>query len=401
MSEVFKKNKVIVASLYYKPYYGGVENSLYYISKSLIRKGCVVEILASNRTPSGGVINDSVDDIIKINRFKYPRYTLSIFKPLMIILSVLSALNRLKVDKDAIILCRNHLVVLGFYLYGIKNITYIVPSLIDGLDTKFNKDNISFLELIKKSLIQFLIVSQSIVIQKIAFSYSRKIVVFSNMMRNQILSKYNSVRPKVSVISPGVDRSRFNRLSLDLDSINTCDNHRITFLCMARLAESKGYNDVVDAMELLDEGVLHRIRVLIVGDGPEKLKLETKVEKLKLGSVIKFYPSTTEPEKYYKMSDYFFMTSRYESFGQTIIESFSSGVPVLAYNSESIDTASSEIISHGYNGFLCDLNNYDLAALISRVVSIRKHDKELINLNCIETSKKYSWDRFVEMCINS
>ncbi len=100
------------------------------------------------------------------------------------------------------------------------------------------------------------------------------------------------------------------------------------FLMMSRLTREKDFPMAISAMKR----VIHhhpRVGLLIVGDGPEKKKLERLVSSANLYEHIIFVPRTEDIAYYYKMCDAFLITSRYEGYGRTAIEALSEGKPVI------------------------------------------------------------------------
>ena len=86
----------------------------------------------------------------------------------------------------------------------------------------------------------------------------------------------------------------------------------------------------------------------------------------------------------------------YESFGQTILEALSAGLPIIAFNSkaEGINTASSEIIENNLNGVLCEYTIDGLMNGIESILNLGEHISEISNRNRNKALKHYTWERF-------
>ncbi|MEQ5997763.1 glycosyltransferase [Staphylococcus saccharolyticus] len=76
----------------------------------------------------------------------------------------------------------------------------------------------------------------------------------------------------------------------------------------------------------------------------------------KLHDKVKILDYTKNPLTEFKTSKASLLTSKYEGFGLTIIESIEMGCPALSYN---IPYSPSEIIKNGENGYLIEENNID------------------------------------------
>jgi len=69
--------------------------------------------------------------------------------------------------------------------------------------------------------------------------------------------------------------------------------------------------------------------LLLVGDGPEKSKIQKYIHKHNLQQNVIIKPWTENIYQYYKSADIFMMTSFYEGYGRTAIEAAYQNVPVI------------------------------------------------------------------------
>lgn len=114
----------------------------------------------------------------------------------------------------------------------------------------------------------------------------------------------------------------------------------------------------------------------IVGDGEDLIEAKLLASRLKINN-IKFY-GFSDPIAFYQTSSIFCMSSSFEGFPLTLIESMYCGSVPIVFNSF---LSASEIIDDGYNGFLIppfDLTEYSrvLSELMSNYYSL-----EHISLN--------------------
>lgn len=100
------------------------------------------------------------------------------------------------------------------------------------------------------------------------------------------------------------------------------------------------------------------IELVILGDGPDALCLQQKVKGLELEDKVKLLSYVADPRPIISKAIFSTLTSRYEGFGMTLIESLQLGIPVVSVDCKS---GPSEIISHKENGLL--VNNHDPRAL--------------------------------------
>ncbi|QZE12913.1 glycosyltransferase family 4 protein [Halosquirtibacter laminarini] len=382
---------VVVCSLYYKPFVGGVESSLYYISQALKSMDEKVVIWTSDRTPSGKRAKSGFEDGVQIKRFYHPPIWFSIFTPICLILSLLRALYKDHFDRNQEVICRNHIMAVGFLLYGVRKVVYVVPSLASQIDTEVSSVA-SLKERFRAYIVRFGMISQHIIIQNIAIKKVPQLVVFSDTMFRQVIKVASN--HKVSMLLPGVDHARYHRslnIRKSLRSSLFLDPNFV-FLCMGRMVPQKQYHDVVEAVSLLPELIKHKIKILIVGSGPEKAALIRLIQDKEVNNCFEICEATDKPEMFYAASDCFLMTSRFEPFGQTVTESLASSLPVIAYKSEM--SASSEIVEDGLTGLLCPMNPSDLAACMTRIVMMKESDYNTMQKRCVVATNRYSWHEF-------
>ena len=149
-------------------------------------------------------------------------------------------------------------------------------------------------------------------------------------------------------------------------------------MILGRIVKVKGIDLTIRAIAELNNSNTY---LLIVGNGPEIKSLKNLAIELNIKENILFVNFTRKPNLFFQASDAFLMSSTYESFGQTILEAMSSGLPILGFKSDGnkVITATSEIVEHGVNGFLCEYSTSNFADLIRKFLSTPDQDlKELV-----------------------
>ena len=147
-------------------------------------------------------------------------------------------------------------------------------------------------------------------------------------------------------------------------SYSDCTNKRV--LILARLVFQKGIVPFLKHWV----GVQNKHpdwELCIVGDGPEKEKLEQ--EKAEYGlQTVHIYPYTIHPATEYLESSIFLLPSVFEGWPLVVIESMSYGVPVIAYDCL---CGPSEIIQDGVDGFITKYQ--DPQEMIEKVNCLIEH----------------------------
>ena len=102
------------------------------------------------------------------------------------------------------------------------------------------------------------------------------------------------------------------------------------------------------------------IKVVIVGDGPVRAKLEKELQ----GAIFMGFKSGEELSKLYASFDVFVHTGTDETFCQAVQEALASGVPVVAPASG----GPLDLVQHGHNGFLwTETSRYSLVGAVTEL----------------------------------
>lgn len=176
----------------------------------------------------------------------------------------------------------------------------------------------------------------------------------------------------IKVITTGVDTNRFSK-TID-------DNHaELVLLFVGRLISRKNVDMIIEAYEKLKKN--NKIKLIIVGDGPEKEKLE------KLSSSTIFTGAIDNPEEYYKKADIFITPSIYgEGLQGTILEAMSSGLTIVATNT----TVNSELLGKT-GGFLV---KPEIDSIIGGIEKAILADRKSISKRNIKYVKdNYNWKK--------
>jgi glycosyltransferase involved in cell wall biosynthesis len=98
---------------------------------------------------------------------------------------------------------------------------------------------------------------------------------------------------------------------------------------IGRLHYQKNYEFLIEVLpEILK--IKPEIIVILIGDGPERKKLENLIKKKKLEEKIFLIGELKNASKYIKAFDLFVLPSRYEGLSITLIETLFAQVPILA-----------------------------------------------------------------------
>lgn len=101
-----------------------------------------------------------------------------------------------------------------------------------------------------------------------------------------------------------------------------------------------------------------RARLVMVGDGPDRLAAERKAADLGLTDAVDFVGEQQDVVAWLSAADLFLLPSSQESFGLAALEAMSCEVPVVASRVGGLP----EVIQDGVTGFICDPDDADAMA---------------------------------------
>ncbi|CAH1662209.1 Glycosyltransferase involved in cell wall biosynthesis [Chelatococcus asaccharovorans] len=132
-------------------------------------------------------------------------------------------------------------------------------------------------------------------------------------------------------------------------------------VAMGRLSAEKGYRDLIRAMAFVPRDVAWRL--LLVGEGRERARLERLATRLGLDDRIAFAGYARDPFPWFQRAEIAVSCSLYEGFGNSLVEALACGTQVVATD---CPYGPREILDYGRFGRLVPTRDpRDLAAAIS------------------------------------
>ena len=146
-------------------------------------------------------------------------------------------------------------------------------------------------------------------------------------------------------------------------------------LCVGRLVPDKGQFILIDAVtRLIAKG--YKLRLHLVGDGPDKSTLETEVKQRGLTEQIIFVGAVNQDEiiQFYENTDIFVLASFAEGLPVVLMEAMAMAIPCVTTNITGIP----ELIEHRINGLLVAPSDIDgLAVAIAELMDKPDFRKQL------------------------
>jgi glycosyltransferase involved in cell wall biosynthesis len=202
---------------------------------------------------------------------------------------------------------------------------------------------------------------------------SSHIVAISGDIERRVREDYRCERD-IKVIHYGLSPVSFEGRTRAQLGIREGD---IVLISIGRLIKRKALDDLLLAVSRLED---EKIRLLIIGEGPEEPHLLDLAERLGLASRVDFLGAIWGEAKfqYLAASDMFVLPSVHEGFGLVFLEAMYCGLPVVASSSG----GQTDFLRDGETGFLVPVGDVD--ALADKILRLGRDEalrKEISEFN--------------------
>lgn len=196
---------------------------------------------------------------------------------------------------------------------------------------------------------------------KFAIERSDGVTAVSRYLMNRTVEEFD-IRREIRVIPNFVDvlRPSQNRDLCSRDAL--APNGEKILMHASNFRPVKRIADVVRIFARVRE--LIPAKLILIGDGPERLFIQQLVRELKLTADVQFMGEQDQLEPLFLCADLFLLPSEQESFGLTALEAMNCGVPVIATSIGGLP----EVITHGETGYLFPVG--DIADMAASAVAL-------------------------------
>lgn len=206
------------------------------------------------------------------------------------------------------------------------------------------------------------------------------------------LMQYKLRRP-VHVLSNPVDLKYFS-VNKTKDSLRKKFHfNKPTIIHFGRLSYEKSTDLVLRAFaQILNWGI--DARLVIIGDGPEREKLEALRKKLNIDKSVEFTGILLDNDLTERIAagDFFVSASTIETQGLVFLEAMALGLPVIGVNAGGVP----EYVDNGKNGFIVEPGNVKAIAEAMKKFIEHPELRENFGQNAKESVIKYDADTIVD-----
>lgn len=171
------------------------------------------------------------------------------------------------------------------------------------------------------------------------------------------------------------------------------DDDCTVILGVGRLDQGKQYSHLIAAFANLAP-TYPRARLVILGDGPDRLALEKLVEVQGLKNAVFLPGQTSDLSKWYSRAACYVLTSRFEGFPNSLAEALAHGCPAISYDCK---TGPRDIIRDGVDGILVSPAG-NVAALTTAIETLLKDEglRTRMATRAVEARERFSVQRTLD-----
>jgi N-acetyl-alpha-D-glucosaminyl L-malate synthase BshA len=232
-----------------------------------------------------------------------------------------------------------------------------------------------------------------------SINQSDGVTAVSESLKADTLSLFN-ITKEIRVIPNFIDSSRFKKQKKDHFKKAICPNGEKLLVHTSNFRKVKRVEDVM----AIFEGVRKQIpaKLLLVGDGPERAKIEQICRDMNASSDVRFLGKLDVVEEVLSVSDLFIMPSEKESFGLAALEAMACEVPLISTNTGGLP----ELNIQGKTGFLSNVGDVD--DMIKNALYILKEENlPEFKKNALSRAKEFEGNvilpqylDYYEFCLN-
>jgi len=202
-----------------------------------------------------------------------------------------------------------------------------------------------------------------------AINQSDAVTAVSQNLKEETLLNFK-IKDEIKVIPNFIDMSLYKQECNQLLRDKFAKKEEAILVHISNFRKVKRVKDVVKIFEKVNKQVPSKL--LMIGDGPERLKAEQLCRKLGIAKQVRFLGKLKVIEKFLCIADIFVLPSETESFGLVALEAMASKVAVISTNSGGLP----EVNIDGKTGYLSGVG--DVNKMANDTIALLK-DAEKLN----------------------
>jgi len=221
-----------------------------------------------------------------------------------------------------------------------------------------------------------------------SINQSDGVTAVSEQLRQQTCEQLK-IRKEIEVIYNFIDFSRFSRLNKEHFRKAIAPYGEKILVHTSNFRRVKRIEDAILAFNIIQREIPSKL--LLVGDGPERTRLEMMTRELGLYDHVRFLGKQDAIEEILAIADLFIIPSENESFGLAALEAMACEVPVISSNAGGLP----EVNIEGVTGYLAEVGDYETMA--RRSLELLRDEDRLTQFrrNALARAREFDIDRIL------
>jgi glycosyltransferase involved in cell wall biosynthesis len=352
---------------------GGAERQVIYLMRGLVKRGMVISLLVFDPI---GELFDEIPDGIKVYIAKSYKSGNPFRNPLRVLWEIIRVIHRENPD-----------IIYGRH-WPTKTPTAFAGRLL-GKKVVLSEANNLILYMVYNNTGRI-----SSYLKNMACRLADKIVAVSQGVADCLEQLFN-INSNIMVIHNGFDLEMIEKKSREETLHPWFKEEEPIAVAIGRLVNQKGFSYLLEAIELVNRKI--PARLIIIGDGELKPKLEKQAEEIAIKDKVDFLGIKKNPFAYMAKCDLFVLSSLFEGFPNVLLEAMALGLPVVSTN---CPYGPGEVIENGRNGMLVPVGDPQaISEAILRVLGDKKLNEKL-RTEAKKRAKDFSLDNMISRHID-
>lgn len=309
---------------------GGAERMMLQLANSFAEQGLQVNLVLLEKD---GVYFSDISPQVNLVHLEAKRVLLSLPK----------LVRYLKQEKPAYLICAlYHVNLVGLWAKFLARVsTHIVVTVHNTLSSQSNKS--TWKNLLINSLIHY------------CYPWADSIVAVSGGVADDLATTVNLPCNRIKVIyNPVVTPNLILKAQTTVDHAWFSSKESPVILGVGRLTKQKNFPTLIKAFAIAQKNC--SARLMILGEGEERLQLEALVKELGLEDKVSLLGFVNNPFAYMAQANLFVLSSAWEGLPTVLIEAMAVGTPVVSTNCKS---GPEEILAGGKYGNLVPVGDVE------------------------------------------
>jgi sugar transferase (PEP-CTERM/EpsH1 system associated) len=232
-------------------------------------------------------------------------------------------------------------------------------------------------------------------LRRVMSLFIHRYIAVSKDLADWLCDSIGLQRERVTQIYNGVDQARFLPRSEEVAGVLpegfAAAGETVVIGAVGRLAEVKNHGALLQAVALLLQQrpeLRRRIRLVLVGDGPLRERLEAQAVAASIDEVAWFAGDRDDVPVLLRAMDIFVLPSLVEGISNTVLEAMATGLPVLAGRTG----GNPELVDDGKTGYLLPVSDADAwSAALARLVDEPRERRRLGDAGRAKVQERFDW----------